>query len=368
MRVFMLTAYPAIAGPLPKLAPLMVDEMRRLGCQVSTEPWSHRRESESLLAKVTGRALDLRQIRRRLNQQRFDVMLVTTTHDWPALLRDIPLLALTRGACRARVLHFHGSMVDELRRPGRRVFKWCSSWLVRRCDAVLVLSREEQLRWRAFSPGTRFEVVVNPFEPSGRALNSVARGSRDRPALLFVGRLIPEKGVFDLLEAVRSISTNQDCLLRIAGQGSHERAIRERVSDLGLSDRVELAGYVEGDALEQLYLSSDVFVLPTYFGEGFPTVLTEAMSYGLPIVTTPVRGAVDHLSEVLNTLFVPPRQPELLARALRRLLNDSALRTDMGMRNREKVKSFAPSVVVPQYVDIMNSLVGGDSRNDGSNA
>ena len=211
----------------------MVDEMRRLGCQVSTEPWSHRREKESVLAKVIGRTLDLRRVPRRLKQQPFDVMMVTTTHDWPALLRDIPLLALTRGCCRARVLHLHGSMVDRLVSPGHRLMKACSSWLVRRCDAVLVLSREERHEWRAFSPGVRFEVVVNPFEAPDSARHQLAHRRGDPPVLLFVGRLIPEKGVFDLLEAVRVISRDQKCLLRVAGQGSHEGAIRKRVLRFG---------------------------------------------------------------------------------------------------------------------------------------
>ena len=362
MRVLMLTAYPGIAGPLPKLAPLMTDEMRHLGCQVSTEPWSHRQDGESIVAKVVGRTSDLLRIRRRLKRQQYDVLLVTTTHDWPALLRDIPLLALTRGCCRARVVHFHGSMVDRILRPGQRIMKACSRWLVRRCDAVLVLSREEQDKWRAFAPGVRFEVVVNPFVPPDAVQRRRALRGGDPAVMLFVGRLIPEKGVFDLLEAVRIASRLHSCVLRIAGEGGHEEAIRRRVVELGLGDIVELVGYLHGDALADLYDAADVFVLPTYFGEGFPTVITEAMSHGLPVITTPIRGAADLLTEGENVLFVPPRQPDDLARAILRLLNDSDMCADIGERNREKVKTFAPSVVVPEYVHIMRSLVGGDSE------
>jgi glycosyltransferase involved in cell wall biosynthesis len=362
MRVLMLTAHPGIAGPLPKLAPLMIDEMRRLGCEVSTEPWSHRREKESTLAKVVGRTVDLHHIRRRLKQQHFDVLLVTTTHDWPALLRDIPLLAATRGCCRARVLHMHGSMVDKLVGPGHAFLKACSSWLVRRCDAVLVLSHEELDQWSVFSPGVRFEVVVNPFLPPVSARRPHAHPGADPLVLLFVGRLIPDKGVFDLLDAVRTMPDNR-CVLRIAGSGGHEGAIRKRIAELRLEECVELVGYVDGDALADLYQSSDVFVLPTYFGEGFPTVITEAMSYGLPIVTTPIRGAVDHLKEGENVLFVPPHQPCHLAHALVRLLNEPALRADIGEHNREKVKAFAPSAVVPHYVEIMQSLVTASQGN-----
>lgn len=357
MRVLFLTAHQEVAGPLPKLAPLMVGEMRRLGCQVSTVPWSRQREGESVLTKVIARSLAIRSVRRRLKEQTFDVMLVATTHNWPALLRDIPLVALTRGHCRARVLHFHGSKVDLLVTPGHWLLKACSSWLVRRCEAVLVLSSEEREQWMAFSPGTRFEVVVNPFQPP----DTTCRPPHPRgnpPVILFVGRLVPEKGIFDLLEALRLVARDQECLLRIAGQGSHEQETVRRVRELGLGKYVDLAGYVQGDRLADLYASSDVFVLPTY-REGFPTVIAEAMSYGLPIVTTAIRGAVDHLAEGENALFVPPRDPGRLARALLRLLNNPSMCADMGERNREKVKEFAPRLAVPRYVDIMESAISG---------
>ncbi len=364
MRVLMLTAHPGISGPLPKLAPLMIDEMRRLGCKVSTAPWSHREANESLLAKAAGRTRDLLRVRRCLRAEPVDVMLVTTTHDWPALLRDVPLLALTRGLCRARVLHFHGSMVDRLVGPGHTFMKLCSRWLVRRCDAVLVLSREERDLWTAFCPESRFEVVVNPFVPVDAPLPPPE--PHDPPALLFVGRLIPEKGIFDLLDAMLILRDGKRCVLRVAGKGPHEKVMRHRVAELGLDDRVEFVGYARGDALARLYESSLALVLPTYFGEGFPTVITEAMSYGLPVVTTPLRGAADLLTEIENVLFVPPRRPAELSQALRRLLNDPRLVADMGQRNRERVREFAPAVVVPKYLEIMNSLVNSEMEPHGS--
>jgi glycosyltransferase involved in cell wall biosynthesis len=333
----------------------MVDEMLRLGCEVATTPWSHRLAGESLPAKVADRTADMLRVRRRLKERPGGVMLVTTTHDWPALLRDIPLMALTRGRCRARVIHFHGSMVDRLVRPGNTLMKVCSRWLVRQCDAVLVLSEEERRLWTGFSPETRFEVVVNPFVPP--PASELTASPKEPPALLFVGRLIPEKGVYDLLEALCVVRAQTPCTLRIAGKGPEEAAIRRRVAELGLQDSVDLVGYLEGDALAALYASSSVFVLPTYFGEGFPTVITEAMSYGLPVVTTPTRGAADLLGEGENALFIPPHRPAELAVALGRLLKDPLSAADMGRRNRERVRAFAPEVVVPRYVEIMWSLI-----------
>lgn len=66
-----------------------------------------------------------------------------------------------------------------------------------------------------------------------------------------------------------------------------------------------------------------------------------------------------HRSESENALFVQPRQPDHLATALRRLLNNPGRRADRGERNRQKVKDFAPRLVVPHYLDIMDSTVRG---------
>jgi glycosyltransferase involved in cell wall biosynthesis len=356
LRILFLTAHPGISGPLPKLAPLMTDGLRRLGCQVATSPWSHRRPQESLLEKVAGRVRDIRAARRLLRSRPFDVMLITTTHDWPALLRDLPLLLLTRGMCGARIVQLHGSMVDRLVRPGHPLMKLWSRLLVRQCDAVLVLSEEERSGWLRFAPRATVEVVVNPFVPPSGAVE-IGRCKSEPPVLLFVGRLIKEKGVFDLVQALGLVIEERPCSLVIAGKGPAEEEVRRCVRAMGLQAYVDLAGYVAGDDLWDLYASSAVFVLPTYFGEGFPTVIAEAMSVGLPVVTTPVRGSADLLTERDNVLFVGPRDPAGLARALLRLLNDPGLAAGMGRRNRDKVLQFAPAAVVPRYVEIMRSVL-----------
>ena len=82
------------------------------------------------------------------------------------------------------------------------------------------------------------------------------------------------------------------------------------------------------------------------------------MGAGLPIVTTLLRGALDHLDEGVNALFVEPRRPDLLADALRRLLADDDLRVAMGRRNASKVEEFAPDTVSERYVSILQSVVG----------
>lgn len=359
MRILMLVSHPNIRGPIPKHSPLLVEALRALGCEVITAPWGRHSGQEALLERIVGRAQDIARIRRTLTCERFDVMVVKTSHDWAALSRDIPLLLVTRRLCPRIVIQFHGGFSDRLVVPGYGLFKAASAWLLRLSDAALVLSSQEQRQWQQFYPTGRFYTVANPFQPAdvtpGELLWALPK---EEPVLLFVGRLIEAKGIFDLLNAMPRVLERTACHLVVAGDGADAQRVRECVERLGLSDHVTLTGYLLGGQLAMVYQVGDIFVLPTYYAEGFPTVIAEAMSAGLPIVTTRIRGAADHLREGVNALFVPLRDPEALARALARLLSDPSLREKMAQANQEKVKDFAPEIVTRHYLDVLEEVVG----------
>jgi glycosyltransferase involved in cell wall biosynthesis len=177
------------------------------------------------------------------------------------------------------------------------------------------------------------------------------------PALLTVARLIPEKGVFDLLDAFAMVRRRRPCRLLIAGVGPAADALVRRIALLGLADSVDMLGYVSGADLERAYRSAVAFVLPSYFAEGFPLAIMEAMDYGLAVITTPIRGSADHLVAEENALFVPAHDPETLAREIERLLDDDALRERMGVANRAKVAQFVPENVMPRYAEILRRVV-----------
>ncbi len=362
LRVLMLTAFPAIGGPLPKLAPLVADGLRRCGCEVREEGWSaHTASHEPLLAKLGGRTRDLVRARREMRAWRPDVVYVATAHNWPGLARDVPLaFSSTQGP--PLVFHLHGSESQRLAGSGGRLFKAASLALARSAAAVMLLSREEAGEWRRFCPGARFEVVLNPFVPASPAVpEPPAHPRHGAPTLICVARLIPSKGVFDLLDAFAMLRRRRECRLLIAGTGPAAEALARRTELMGLDDSVRLLGYVSGAALESAYRAADAFVLPSYFAEGFPLSVMEAMGHGLPVVTTAIRGCADELVEGVNAVFVPPRAPEVLAAALERLLADDDLRESMGRANRAKVAEFAPDRVLPRYAEILRSAAGWDA-------
>lgn len=360
----MLTAPPHLRGPLPKLTAPLLAMLESMGCEVTTDIWGRHSESESLRDKIIGRLDDIRRIRRTLIQSRPDLMLVHTSHDWKTVVRDVLLLVATRRRRTPTVLHLHGSHPETLLAGGNTLFKMFSGWLVRMSDAVMVLSSEERDEWSQFYPKGRFYVVTNPFvaptahqpdrERVPRWRHEIAPGA---PVLLFVGRLMKQKGVFDLVTALARLKGATQAHLLFVGDGEETHEIQRRVQQLDLAERVTLAGYLEAEELHAAYSAATIFLLPTW-SEGFPTVVTEAMHAGLPIVTTPLRGMVDHLQDGINALFVPPRDPAALADAVLRLLTNPSLARQMSEANRNAIAKFAPAAAAREYQRVLEDVLG----------
>ena len=368
MRIFMLVQHDGIRGPVPKLTPLLVAGLRSLGCEVVTHPWGRRADVESLPKKLRRTLQDVASVRRAVRGVEFDVAVVSTAHDWRAVLRDIAVAPVLRRRRRPVLLQFHGSRSWILARPGGRAFKVATGALLRMADAVLVLSREEQRQIADFRPATQVVVVKNPYER--KVFPALAERGRDGrlPTLLFVGRLLREKGILDLVDAMPAVLDRAPCRLVIVGDGGLERALRDRIRQLGLMTSVTLAGYLEGEELLRAYAAADVFVLPSW-SEGFPTVLAEAMDAGLPIVTTRIQGAIDHLVEGEHALFVEPRDVEGLASTLAEAIGDPGLRARMASANDRRIDLFDPRVVAREYLEVLRTFapsVGTEEGADGS--
>lgn len=360
MKILVIVPRPEVRGPIREIASLLNTGLQGLGCEVNTAEWGRRREKESLFAKVIERPLDVVQVLRAL-RRKYDVMLIHTAHDWFSLIRDLPLLMTSRAFCPCIVLLLHGSASEQLVGPGQNSFRLASALLQHLSSAILLLSTEEQDQWHRFRPRGQYHVVKNPFVPRKPGLailpNSPLALPEDRPILLFVGRVMAYKGVFELVQAMPSILDHKPAHLVVAGDGPAAMELEQRIKELHLAGHVTLTGHVDRDLLHDLYSRAHVLILPTSHREGFPTVISEAMGAGLPIVTTRIRGVADHLVEGVHAVFVPQRDPVALAGAVTRLLQDSSLRQRMSAANREKVLDFAPSIVARDYLRILNELV-----------
>jgi glycosyltransferase involved in cell wall biosynthesis len=186
-------------------------------------------------------------------------------------------------------------------------------------------------RIRPWCPAT--ETVTPMIEMSLDDLGVPREPRRDPPwRLLFVGRVQREKGIDDLIDAAKLL-VERGCKLSVSvvggpgGVGDEPERLRRKIRDLGLEGVVVLHGMVsQRTRLAEFYREADLFVLPTFYPEGFPRVLYEAMSYGVPALTTFVGGIPSLMVDGENCLRIEVEDPEQLAGTIERALRAPELR------------------------------------------
>ena len=215
------------------------------------------------------------------------------------------LAALATG--KPYVVQLWGTDVELARRA-----PWLFRPILRRARLAIVAS--DYLAGAARELGAREVRVI----PTGVQIPKTVGEPDDPPHVLFVGRLSPEKGIHEFLEATEGMPRV------IVGAGSVE--VPEAV---GFVPRGELGSYYERAA---------VVCVPSR-REGYGVVAREAMAYGRPVVATAVGGLPDAVDDGLSGLLVGPRDPGALRAAVKRLLGDEALRRELGAGARAAATS-----------------------------
>jgi glycosyltransferase involved in cell wall biosynthesis len=155
--------------------------------------------------------------------------------------------------------------------------------------------------------------------------------------ILCVGRLTPAKGQHLLLDALRQLlDQGRNIRLRLAGNGPDEASLRAQAQRLNLADHVIFEGPVNQDRIRSVYAQADIFCLPS-FAEGLPVVLMEALSMGIPCVTTAITGIPELISNRINGLIVPASDLNALVHALATLIDDDGLRSSMAINGRKRI-------------------------------
>ena len=230
----------------------------------------------------------------------------------------------------------------ELKEEGRRIGRplsarfrlvhgalvpWLTRWSCYRSDRVTCLnSREAAYLARDWHLGTKVDILRKGVPQDF----FIRRQHSDRPRrLLFVGQWLPAKGTRYLVEAFAALAPDEpDLELWCVGTLVDEAKVR-RDFPQALHGRVHVRPRLEREEIQAVYREADIFVLPSLY-EAFGNVFLEAMAIELPIVATPVGAAADLLEGERSALIVPTRDGAAIAGAVRRLLEDKALRERLG--------------------------------------
>jgi len=209
------------------------------------------------------------------------------------------------------------------------------------CDFVACIgtyARSQVMKLSSPSQWSKFEVSPLGVDPD-LFVPPPPHAADGRFEVLCVGRLVPAKGQHVLLAAVeRMARRGVPVLLRVAGDGPDRASLEGFVDAHGLRDHVVFEGAVNQDRVREFYARADAFALAS-FAEGIPVVLMEAMSMGIPCVSTCITGIPELIRDGIDGLLVPASDDEALADALERLASDRELRRGLGASARLRVRA-----------------------------
>ncbi len=297
-----------------------------------------------------------------MNIAEFDVVHTHSVFLWPTT-------AAARAARNRRVPYVlapRGMLVADLIRRKSRLAKlaWIAAFERRNVEAAAAVHATSQLEAdeirRLGLADRRIMVIANGTEPpqgSVRRQNRVPGFDRERPTILFLGRVNWKKGLDRLITAMAQLP-EADLVVAGDDEEGYRAAMEALAGTLGVAFRVRFIGPVNGQKKWELLESAHALALPSY-SENFGIVVLEAMAVGCPVVVTPEVGLASVVRDS-GAGLVTPGDPEPLARALRSVLVDRNAAHAMGEAGRKvAVERFTWEAIAGDMERAYQQIMGG---------
>ena len=237
--------------------------------------------------------------------------------------------------------HLHRMLAPLLRRVWRGA------------AAVVANSQGLKALGTTFEPQVPIRVIPNGVSAMGALDKRVWSPAR----MLFVGRLVYQKGLDVLFDALAELS-DLEWDLDIVGDGPRMNWLQQRAQELGLAERVRFLGWQAREALPAIFTRANLFAYPSRH-EGMPNALLEAMAAGLPSVATRIAGNEELIEDGVNGYLVAPEDAVVMKEKLAVLLKDEVARKKMGAAARRKAEQdYTWEAAAKAYADLLHEIRG----------
>ena len=256
-----------------------------------------------------------------------------------------PCMTTTLFADAPKVGTFHAAGQSA----GYRVMGWALRRFAARLDHRVAVSPDAMALAQA-ALGGEYELLYNGVEVDRFAVGPVQPA--DGPTIFFLGRHEPRKGLEVLLEAVAELP--RDVRVWVGGDGPQSAELRERFAH---DPRIEWLGRITDDEREARMRGCTVYCSPSVRGESFGMVLLEAMAAGCALVASDLEGHRNVATDGRDALLAPVGDAAALAKALRRVLDDDALRKELVAGGRRRADDLSMVHLAERYVAIYEQVI-----------
>lgn len=245
-----------------------------------------------------------------------EIVHLNSAADWRAFWRDAIYLLVCRLFRRKVVFQLHGGSLNQL--SAHPWMRMVVRWVFSKPDAVVLLAATEVRDFAKLGITERLIVIPNGIDLAPyRACKRVHSGRVQR--LVYIGRLLRTKGIFEAIEAVDILRADprfSDIELRIAGSGPAHAEIQKVIAERGLTNHVKLVGPLFGNDKIAFLCGADVFLFPSYHPEGLPYSILESLAAGTPVIASNVAGIPDVVTDRVHGVLINPRSPREVVSAV----------------------------------------------------
>lgn len=277
-------------------------------------------------------------------------------YSYAAVSSPYPSLVMMQGV-QSEIVRAMGSR--RWRQPHMVVPLLIEQFTVRKCRNFICETDFSARFVRRLNPTANIHTLRTPVRPEffSRPRNPSAEKA---PVLLFVGTLLPEKGIDVLLHSFAEVlNVFPGATLRVIGHSpfSFHKVLQSLMDRLNIADRVEMCGFLNIDQLVQHFAEATVLVLPSVMDTA-PNVVAEAQVAGLPVVATAVGGIPEMIEDDISGVLVQPRSVELLTKGILRLLRDPVFRKSVAAAAQSRARAMClPEIQVAKLVEVYRAVL-----------
>lgn len=301
---------------------------------------------------------------KRICREQFDIIHLNPSLDLKGFLREGIMLYVAKKRHLRVVVFFHG-WDENFEKVIEEKLWWFFRKTYSKAEAFIVLGLifEKKLRkWGITVPIFRLTTAINEQFLKEFSIEDKIEAIKNAVTIkiLFLARIEIEKGIIETLKAVKILAGKGYLVtLSIAGDGSAMNKVRDFIRQYNFGkNEISLLGYIRGKEKKTALSSHHIYCFPTYYKEGLPTSLLEAMFFGMPVIITSVGGIKDFFEHGGMGYILDSKDPEKIADFLEQLITNKAKMVEMALFNHEYAKkNFSGVKVAEELNDIYKKMI-----------